>query len=123
MFTVQNSVFMLALSMAFAAPVQAADGGSIHRLTDAEIDAIAVAQAQRTDTAPLLGQANKLATIEEDGNARPKRKMHGEIGFGVGTGGYSQVFGTVVAPLGNNGIFAFSFAHTNGGQFYRAGLH
>lgn len=114
------SAFVLPLLL--TAPAHAAivadNGATIHRLTPAQIAAIGDAQAQRKDGAAALGVAEEPSVLVED-ITPPKRKVHGEIGFGVGTGGYSQIFATVIAPLGESGIFAFSFSQANGGQYYR----
>ncbi len=37
------------------------------------------------------------------------RRVHGEMGVEVGTGGYRSVYGTAVVPLGDNATAAFSF--------------
>jgi len=47
---------------------------------------------------------------------QPKRQLHGEVGFGVGSRGERFAYGTVVAPLGDNGYAAFSFADGSYGQ-------
>ncbi len=112
----------IALTLLLTAPAHAAivadNGVTIHRLTPAQIAAISDAQAQRKDGTAPLGVAEEPNVLVED-ISTPKRKVHGEIGFGIGTGGYSQIFGTVVAPIGENGVFAFSFSQGNGGRYYR----
>jgi len=35
--------------------------------------------------------------------------VHGEFGIGMGTGGYREIFGTGIIPMGMNGGAAFSF--------------
>ena len=118
---------MMKLPISFAvllltAPAHAAivgeDGVTIHGLTTAQIAAISDAQAQRKDGTAPLGVAEEPNILVEDISAS-KRKVHGEICIGIGTGGYSQIFGTVVAPISENGVFAFSFSQANGGQHYR----
>lgn len=47
------------------------------------------------------------------------RAVHGEIGFAIGSGGYSAVFGTAVMPLGESGYLALSLADERGGGFGR----
>jgi hypothetical protein len=102
-----------------ASPALAADtsqnAGTVHRLSADQIDAIARTQADRDSEAAPLGYANEI------GETTPKPKIHGEIGFGIGTGGYSEVFGTVDTPLGQDGYLALSFAQSNGGNYYRRG--
>ncbi len=45
---------------------------------------------------------------ELDGNG-PDRKIHGEMGIEVGTGGERAMYGTAVVPLSDNATAAFSF--------------
>ena len=106
------------LSTPAYAQVAGSEGATVHRLTQAQIAAISDAQAQRTNVTPP-GVADEPLAVSGDAPSLPKRKVHGEIGFGIGTGGYSEVFGTVVTPLGDNGIFAFTFAQQNGGHYNR----
>ena len=100
--------------MALSSPAHAAvvgeDGATVHRLTPEQIAAIGDKHSN---------VVKEPIAIIGDEFAPPKRKIHGEIGFGIGTGGYSEVFGTVVAPLGGNGVFAFTFAQQNGGNYHR----
>ena len=116
--TVSLALVALALSNPAFAEGTIGDGFTVHRLTSAQIAEISDAQAQRTDVTPM-GVADDPLAISGDASSLPKRKVHGEIGFGIGTGGYSEVFGTVVTPLGDNGIFAFTFAQQNGGHYNR----
>ncbi len=49
------------------------------------------------------------------------RGVHGEVGVAIGTGGYRSVFGAAALPLGQDGVFAFSFENSqfDQGQRYR----
>jgi len=83
----------------------------VHRLSDAEVDRILDAAAARREAA----RANDL---DIDGG-RPQ--VHGEVGFGIGTGGYRSAFGTAVVPF-DDGVAILSFDRTNLGsrnRFYR----
>ncbi len=82
--------------------------GVVFRLTPEQIAAI---ENRNIQSAPLseLDTSDTLIT--------PQRKIHGEVGFGIGTGGYSEIFGTVIAPLGNTGYLAFSLSQQNGDRF------
>jgi hypothetical protein len=83
-------------------------GGVVFRLTPEQIAAI---ENRKIHRAPLsvLDASDALIT--------PQRKIHGEVGFGIGTGGYSEIFGTMVAPLGDTGYLALSLSQQNGGRF------
>ena len=37
------------------------------------------------------------------------RRVHGEMGVEVGTGGERAIYGTAVVPIGQNGVAAFSY--------------
>jgi hypothetical protein len=66
-----------------------------------------VAPSQKADAnlTRWLEQAPPVATIGQDytdgviQDAAP-RKIHGEVGFGVGTGGYRDAYGAVALPIG-----------------------
>jgi hypothetical protein len=47
------------------------------------------------------------------------RKVHGEVGMEVGTGGYRAMYGTAVVPLGQSGYAQFSFMTGQMGRFRR----
>lgn len=88
-----------------AEPVDAPSLGTVHRLSSKEAEAVQDAAADRNVNAPSL-----------DDRPIPDGRIHGEIGFGIGTGGYGSVFGTAVVPLGEQGFAAFSFERTNFGR-------
>jgi hypothetical protein len=100
-----TAILMLSASATYAAPDAPAE--TITRLTPAQIAAIEDAKIARESTPPVL--------IDTD-TAKPPREIHGEIGFGVGTRGYSEVFGTAVTPLGDDGVAAFSFSRQTYGR-------
>lgn len=92
----------LALTAAPAAASEIAtspEAGTVHRLTAAEVEALKEAAADR----------NRNAVDGLEINDRSSPQVHGEVGFAVGTGGYTSVFGTAVVPLGDNGAAAISF--------------
>ncbi len=63
------------------------------------------------------------AAVDED-VSRPKRQIHGEVGFGLSSRGGREVYGTVVTPIGDNGYAAFSFAdgrYGDYGNYWRRG--
>jgi len=101
-------VMVLASSPVMAAPV-------VHQLSPEAKAAVIDAAARGPERNPLaMGQAPETAA---QGN-----RIHGEIGFGIGTGGGRSVFGSTFVPLGENGAAAFSFGagrfpHQFGGPY------
>ena len=81
------------------------DAGTVHRLSSEEAEAVKDAAAKRNINAPSL-----------DDDLAPGRRIHGEIGFGIGTGGYNSVFGTAIVPLGDQGFAALSFERSDFGR-------
>lgn len=98
-------LFVLASGMASAQSVGDQVSGTVHRISPEEAEAVQDAAAKRNINAPSLGEQRVT-----DG------RIHGEIGFGIGTGGYNTVFGTAIVPLGDSGIAAFSFERTDFGR-------
>lgn len=98
------------LTSAFAHAAPPADGaaaGTVIRLSAEQIAALEAARLARGEAdAPVV--AKEAEAVE----ARPQRdrRPHGEVGFGIGTGRYSELFGTVVTPLDDDGFAAFSFS-------------
>jgi hypothetical protein len=77
---------------------------------------------ERIEAAKEAAAVRKLGADTDVVNGRASdRRVHGEIGVAVGTGGYRSIYGTAVAPLGNDGVFAFSFENTqfDQGRYYR----
>lgn len=109
---IRLSIFVISvISLSGSCTVQATEpvadpaGGTVYRISPQEAEAVqAAAAARKAD----FGRVND--------SAAPDGQIHGEIGLGIGTGGYSSVFGTAIVPLGNTGIAAFSFERTNFGR-------
>ena len=95
-------------------PASAADApvaGTLYQLSPQEVNAIKARAAERGD-APAV----QVDAIDVPDVPSPKRQVHGEVGFGIGTNGYRSVFGTVVYPLGDDGFAAFSFENSDFGN-------
>lgn len=88
-----------------AAPLPNAAAGIVRRLSPEDAEAVKEAAARR----------NTEGVAIED-RQTPDGRIHGEVGFGIGTGGYRSVFGAAIVPLGDNGVAAFSFEQTNFGR-------
>ena len=100
-----------------AAPAPASASEPI-RLTPEQI-AAAQAEGEHRNRA-----AEALALTDDDfGAPRRDRKVHGEVGFGIGSGGSNSQYGTVVAPLGDSGTAAFSYERNDYGRNYRRGYY
>ena len=100
-------MFVTALLLAAAAPVAAPE---VHRLSPDAIEAAVSAGAERNRA------AEALAIDDAQDAASDRRKVHGEVGFGVGTGGGREAFGTAVVPLGDTGVAAFSYDYSHFGD-------
>ena len=88
---------LIAMLALLPAPALAADE---HRLSAAEVERIFDQAAQKRET-PVT---KPVATIPA-----PARPIEGEVGVSVGSGGYREVFGTAVVPVGQEGVAIVSF--------------
>jgi hypothetical protein len=100
---------LLLAALALAPTIAAAE--TVTRWTPEQIEAAKEAAAVRNmnaDNGVLNGSPSD-------------RHVHGELGVAIGTQGYRAVFGSAAMPLGQNGMFAFSFEHSqfDQGRSYR----
>ena len=110
--------WIMASALLLSAPALAADPAApltpVHSLSQAEIDRIldeAAAKRQR------------VAVVAEDLEAdEPRPPVYGQVGFGIGTGGYRSAYGTAVVPL-DDGFAILSFDRTNLGRRNRLYRH
>ena len=98
---------------ASASEVEQSEAGTIHRLSPKDAEAVKEAAAERNrNIRPAVGDLEV--------NDRSSPQVHGEVGFAVGTGGYTSIFGTAVMPLGDDAVAAISFERTDfGNRRYR----
>ena len=94
------------LLLLVAAPC-AAQPGTVYRLTPDEIAKVAPAPAAD----PLFDRSLFDETV-----ITRDRRIHGEVGAFVGSGGARGVFGSAAVPLGSDGFAAFSFEHSDFGR-------
>lgn len=103
---------ILVLCALATAPVSASaetgDGEVIRLSPDEQEQAIEAGIARRT----LEAETNK-----------PDRKIHGEFGFMVGTGGARGLYGTAEVPLGEDASAVISFSHEEGRHLRPYGYH
>jgi len=70
----------------------------------------------------VLSEASRKPQAEERrigpqaGEPAPKPQLHGELGVSVGTGGYREAFGTIIHPLGDDGVAAISLDFVDWGK-------
>lgn len=95
----------------------------VYRLSPAQIEA-AKAEAALRPEAPgraLLPSADRDTILENSlyGEGERSRKVHGEVGMFIGTGGARGIYGTTAVPLGETGMAQFSFETSQFGNPYR----
>lgn len=99
---------LASIGVAHATPVDPATGATVVSLTPEQVEAAKEAAAER----------NMRAASGIDNGIVSDRRVHGEAGFAIGTGGYRSVFGTAVMPLGQDGALALSFENTQANPYY-----
>lgn len=82
---------------------------SEHRLSPDQIEAILAEAAKKRESA-------ERSLSPEAMEAPPKPQVHGEVGVAVGTGGYREVFGTAITPIGDDGAAAISLDFVDWGR-------
>ena len=90
---------LIVMSALLPAPALAADE---RRLSAAEVEQILDKAAQKR-VAPTISAAAPVA--KEKAPARP---IEGEVGVAIGSGGYREVFGTAIVPVGAEGVAIIS---------------
>ena len=73
------------------------------RLTQAEIDRVLADAAHKREARPQPVDAGPA-----------ERKLHGEVGFEIGSDGYRSVYGTSVLELPDDGFAILSFQSVRG---------
>jgi hypothetical protein len=103
-------------AIALAAAQAAADPApaiSERRLTPEQVEAILAEAAAKREAAEKRAPAD----IENiDLEPLPPPQIHGEFGIGMGTGGYREVFGTGIYPMGNDGAAIISLDFIDWGK-------
>ena len=98
-------IFMIAL---LPAPALAADE---RRLSAAEVQQILDTAAQKREAPTLAQPVDKVKP--------PARPIEGEIGVSVGSGGYREVFGTAIVPVGADGVATVTIDSAQSRRDYR----
>jgi hypothetical protein len=99
-------ILIAAIALAAAQNADPAPAGSERRLTPEQVEAVLAEAAAKREAS----QKPPPGTVEiEDLEPLRAPPVHGEFGIGMGTGGYREIFGTGIIPMGMNGGAAFSF--------------
>ncbi len=104
------SCLIAALALVAPAPLlaqasaPAAAPSSERRLTPEQIEQVLAEAAKKREASQSGWAPNAVAEAEVE----PRRQPHGEVGFSIGTGGYRGAFGTMIYPMGDDGVAAIS---------------
>ncbi len=105
---------MLIAAPGLAQVAAAPDAPKIYRLTPDQIEAARNTAAERPDGPALTASAERDAILNNslytDGEAPARRRIHGEAGFFIGTGGARGFYGSTAVPLGETGTLGLSFS-------------
>ncbi len=76
---------------------------------------------EQKDALIAQGSEDKVdaAQAQALGGDGPDRRIHGEVGFMIGTGGARGVYGVAAIPLGDNATAVISYENTRWGNNYR----
>ena len=117
---------VFAVAMMLSGTAHAADAPAsapqIYRLTPAERDAAIAAAALKPESRggallPATGGEALKPSAERDailgnslyGDTVRDKRLHGEVGMFIGTGGARGIYGSTAVPLGETGMAQFSF--------------
>ena len=108
-------VATIAIALAQSAADPAPSNGE-HRLTPEQIETVLAEAAAKREAS----QRRAPATINIP-DLEPMRapQPHGKFGIGMGTGGYREMFGTGIYPMGTDGVAAVSFDFVDFGLLSR----
>lgn len=102
---------LIASALLVGAMASGAAAETVHSLTPAEKAAVLESASRRPDADnPAL-----LPALPQD------RRVHGEIGAMIGTGGARGIYGIVGVPLGDTGSATFAYSNTRLPGFYGYG--
>ena len=96
--TIVRTIFAALIAVPSLASATPPAAPSEIRLTQAEIDQVLADAARKREARPQ-------AVVDE----LQGRKVHGEVGFEIGSGGYRSVYGTSALELPDGGFAILSF--------------
>ena len=105
-------IAVIAIAAAQAA-TDPAPASSEHRLSPEQVEAILAEAAAKREASEKRAPAH----IETTGlEPLPPPQLHGEFGIGMGTGGYREIYGTGIYPMGVDGVAAVTFDFVDWGN-------
>lgn len=107
-------VIMIRLLLAFGA-LAACAVPAVAQETSLPPGTVALTPEQR-EAALEAGAAR--AADDSLGNGASDRRVHGEVGVEVGSRGERAAYGTLVAPIGQNGVAAISYGTGQGPRWH-----
>jgi hypothetical protein len=84
------------------------------RLTPEQVEAVLAEAASKRHAAEA--QVPAAEPVIDDADLPPIRDVHGEVGVSIGSGGYREMFGTSIYPLGDDGMAAISLDFVDWGH-------
>jgi hypothetical protein len=93
---------LILLIALLAAPIPAQE--QVYRLSDADKQTAIDAAAQRPES------NTRLPIVDGRAPGTSDKRLHGEVGMMMGTGGSRAIWGSTAIPLGDNGMAQFSFS-------------
>ncbi len=84
------------------------------RLTPEQIEAVLAEAAAKRHAAENPVPAGE--PVVDDADLPPIRDIHGELGVSIGSGGYREMYGTGIYPLGDDGVAAISLDFVDWGH-------
>lgn len=94
---------------ALAQAAEPAPSASERRLSPEQIEAVLAEAARKRE-------ANQAQALSEGVDPGVPSRPQGEVGVSVGTGGYREVYGSAIYPMGDDGAAAISFDFLNLGR-------
>jgi hypothetical protein len=94
---------LVALSGPALAADAAADGAPVSTASQTTDQKIAAWLNDSPPVGPTAPDNSRGEPLRDDQGANPDRRIHGEVGAGIGTGGYRSAYGVVNIPIGKSG--------------------
>jgi hypothetical protein len=108
-------VLAASLSLGAAAMAQTAADTPVASAADPALDAqISAYLNAAPQPLPITRRAGAMGPSEAP---IPDRKVHGEVGAGIGTGGYREAYASMIAPVGQTGTVAVAVDQARGRGF------
>ncbi len=114
-----SRLLLVAASLALlSGPAAAADGAQdsapVSTASQSTDQKIAAWLGDRSDTKPARTRNPTDEPLRYPDQGAPDRKIHGEVGAGVGSGGYRSAYGVVNIPIGKSSSATVAISTTHG---------